>query len=185
MVENLGKSGAGGTGKGIGRARLAVLPNYQATTINAELVRNLEPDTKVLTDAYGSLSKALKGFEQVAINTKRSGTKAHHLYPAVSHVQAQLKRWLHGTHQGAVSREHMTEYLWEFEFRFNRRHARKPGLLFYRLLEQAVRTDPITYEDVAVGGQNRKVSPEPPGRRANPRSLAQPDAGRPWRQVVR
>lgn len=41
MVENLGKSGAGGTGKGIGRARLAVLPNYQATTINAELVRNL------------------------------------------------------------------------------------------------------------------------------------------------
>lgn len=44
----------------------------------------------MLTDAYGSLSKALKGFEQVAINTKRSGTKAHHLYPAVSHVQAQL-----------------------------------------------------------------------------------------------
>lgn len=41
MVENLGKSGAGGTGKGIGRARLAVLPNYQAITINAELVRNL------------------------------------------------------------------------------------------------------------------------------------------------
>lgn len=103
----------------------------------------------------------------------------------MSRVQVQLKRWLRGTHQGAVSREHMTEYLWEFEFRFNRRHARKPGLLFYRLLEQAVHTDPITYENVAVGGQNRKVSPEPPGRRANPRSLAQPDAGRPWRQVVR
>lgn len=116
-----------------------MLPNYQATTINAELVRNLEPDTKVLTDAYGSLSKALKGFEHVAINTKRSGTKAHHPYPAVPRVQAQLKRWLHGTHQGAVSREHMTEYLWEFEFRFNRRHARKPGLLFYRLPRPARR----------------------------------------------
>jgi len=185
MVENLGRSGAGGTGKGIGRARLVTLPNYQATTINAELVRNLEPDAKVLTDAYGSLTKALKGFEHVAINTKRSGSKAHDLYPAVSRVQAQLKRWLHGTHQGAVSREHMDEYLWEFEFRFNRRHARKPGLLFYRLLEQAVRTDPITYDDVAVGGQTRKVAPKPPGKRSNPRSLAQPDAGRPWRRVVR
>jgi predicted RNA-binding Zn-ribbon protein involved in translation (DUF1610 family)/transposase-like protein len=185
MVENLGKSGAGGTGKGIGRTRLAVMPNYKAESINAVLLDNIEPGTKVLTDAYGSLSKALAGFEHVAINTKRSGIDAHVLYPAVSRVQAQLKRWLHGTHQGAVSRAHMSEYLWEFEFRFNRRHARKPGLLFYRLLEQAVRTDPITYEDVAVGGKKRKVSPEPPRTRGNPRSLAQPDAGRPWRRVVR
>jgi transposase-like protein len=185
MVENLGKSGAGGTGKGIGRARLAVMPNYKADSINAVLLDNIEPGTKVLTDAYGSLSKALEGFEHVAINTKRSGIDAHVLYPAVSRVQAQLKRWLHGTHQGAVSRAHMNEYLWEFEFRFNRRHARKPGLLFYRLLEQAVRTDPITYGDVAVGGKKRKVSPTPPGTRGNPRSLAQPDAGRPWRRVVR
>lgn len=185
MAENLGRSGAGGAGKGIGRARLVVMPNYKAESINAVLLDNIEPGTRVLTDAYGALTKALAGFEHVAINTKRSGSKAHDLYPAVSRVQAQLKRWLHGTHQGSVSREHMTEYLWEFEFRFNRRHARKPGLLFYRLLEQAVRTDPITYADVAIGGQKRKVHPEPPTERSNPRSLAQPDAGRPWRRVVR
>ena len=185
MVENLGKSGAGGTGKGIGRTRLTVLDNYRAETINAALVANIEPGTQVVSDAYGSLSKALRGYQHLAINTKRSGTPAHHLYPAVSRVQAQLKRWMHGTHQGAVSREHMTEYLWEFEFRFNRRHARKPGLLFYRLLEQSVRTDPITYDDVAVGGQTRKTSPTPPGERGTPRSLAQPDAGRPWRRFVR
>jgi hypothetical protein len=106
MVENLGKSGAGGTGKGIGRARLAVMPNYKAESINAVLLDNIEPGTKVLTDAYGALSKDLAGFEHVAINTKRSGIDAHVLYPAVSRVQAQLKRWLHGTHQGAVSRAH-------------------------------------------------------------------------------
>jgi len=36
-------------------------------------------------------------------------------------------------------------YLNEFTFRFNRRHSRRRGLLFYRLLEQAILTDPITY----------------------------------------
>jgi predicted RNA-binding Zn-ribbon protein involved in translation (DUF1610 family)/transposase-like protein len=185
MAENLGRSGAGGTGRGIGRARLAVLPNYRAVNINAELRKHIEPGSQVLTDAYGALSKALKGYQHVAINTKRSGLKGHDLYPAISRVQAQLKRWLHGTHQGAVSREHMTEYLWEFEFRFNRRRANKPGLLFYRLLEQAVQTAPITYDDITFGGQTRRVSPTPPGQRTNPRSLAQPDAGRPWRQVLR
>ena len=187
MVENRGRSGVGGAGKGLGRARLAVLDDHKAATINAALVANLEPSCSVVSDAYGALSKALAGYQHQAINTKRSGTPAHVLYPAVSRVQAQLKRWLAGTHQGAVSRDHLTEYLWEFEFRFNRRHARKPGMLFYRLLEQAVRTDPVTYADVAIGRYRiRSTSPTtPPAHRGVPRSLAQPDAGRPWRQVPR
>ena len=36
----------------------------------------------------------------------------------------------------------------EFVFRFNRRTSASRGMLFYRLLQQAVVTDPVTYDDV-------------------------------------
>jgi hypothetical protein len=67
----------------------------------------------------------------------------------VHRVASLLKRWLLGTHQGAVKPVQLDYYLDEFVFRFNRRTSRSRGLLFYRLLEQAVMTDPITYNDVA------------------------------------
>ena len=51
------------------------------------------------------------------------------------------KRWLLGTYQGAAGNAHLQCYLDEFTFRFNRRGANHRGLLFYRLLEQAVQTD--------------------------------------------
>jgi hypothetical protein len=47
-----------------------------------------------------------------------------------------------------VSRKHLDAYLDEFVFRFNRRTSRKRGLLFYRLLELAVRARPTTYETI-------------------------------------
>jgi hypothetical protein len=50
-----------------------------------------------------------------------------------------------GTHQGAASAEHLEAYINEFTFRFNRRHSRRRGMLFYRLLEQSIAADPITY----------------------------------------
>ena len=54
-------------------------------------------------------------------------------------VASLLKRWLLGTHQGAVSHEYLDYYLDEFTFRFNRRTSRSRGKLFYRLLQQARR----------------------------------------------
>ena len=53
-----------------------------------------------------------------------------------------------GTHQGAVQEEHIQAYLDEYVFRFNRRTAAKRGLLFYRLLENAMQTSPTTYKDL-------------------------------------
>ena len=59
-----------------------------------------------------------------------------------------LKRWLLGTHQGAVQEMHLQAYLDEYVFRFNRRKSAKRGLLFYRLLESAMHVPPITFEDL-------------------------------------
>ena len=63
-------------------------------------------------------------------------------------IASLFQRWLLGTHQGAVSAEHLDAYLNEFTFRFNRRHSRRRGMLFYRLLEQSIAADPITYSSL-------------------------------------
>jgi hypothetical protein len=60
-------------------------------------------------------------------------------------VQQRLSGWLLGTHHAATSSELLDWYLDEFTFRFNRRSARHRGLLFYRLLEEALVTPPQPY----------------------------------------
>jgi hypothetical protein len=64
-----------------------------------------------------------------------------------------LKRWLLGTHQGAVSHTHLDYYLDEFTFRFNRRTSRSRGKLFQRLVEQALAVDPVPYKKLVGGGE--------------------------------
>ena len=67
-----------------------------------------------------------------------SGNQAHELLPHVHMVDALLKRWLLGTHQGKVSPKYLPYYLDEFAFRFNRKRSTYRGKLFYRLVQQAI-----------------------------------------------
>jgi hypothetical protein len=84
-------------------------------------------------------------------------------------VRERLERWLLGTHQGAASHEQLDWYLDEFTFRFNRRAATHRGLLFYRLLEEAVVTPPQPYRDLvhsaADPGPEGAAPRRPAGRR--------------------
>ena len=66
-------------------------------------------------------------------------------------VASLLKRWILGTHQGAVSAAHLQSYLEEFTLRFNRRTAHSRGLVFYRLMQQAVNTGPVPEARVIHG----------------------------------
>jgi len=50
----------------------------------------------------------------------------------------------------------MLGLLEEFIFRFNRRTSRSRGLLFYRLIEQAVATSPMPYQEMVTGERGRK-----------------------------
>ena len=77
--------------------------------------------------------------------------------PGVHRIASLLKRWLIGTQQGAVRPEHLDAYLDEYTFRFNRRHSRSRGLLFYRLLEQAVITGPAPYNDIVDRNDDHKM----------------------------
>ncbi len=76
---------------------------------------------------------------------------AHLSMPGVHRIASLLKRWILGAHQGAVRVEHLQSYLEEFTFRFNRRTSQSRGLVFRRLLEQAVVTDPIIENEITHG----------------------------------
>jgi transposase-like protein len=97
----------------------------------------------VITDGLQSY-RDLTGYEhQRQVRKGVDGGEA--LLPRVHRVASLLKRWLLGTHQGAVEHEHLDDYLNEFTFRFNRRKSKSRGKLFFRLAQQAVSTPPATY----------------------------------------
>jgi len=77
-----------------------------------------------------------------------SDVPAHVSMAGVHRVASLIKRWILGTHHGSVQPAHLDAYLDEFVFRFNRRTSSSRGMLFYRLLQQAVVTDPVTYDNV-------------------------------------
>jgi len=85
--------------------------------------------------------RASLGYDHQVI--RESEDIGENLLPLANRVAALIKRWLLGTHQGAVQFSHLDYYLDEYTFRFNRRTSRSRGLLFYRLIDQAVHLHPI------------------------------------------
>ncbi len=71
--------------------------------------------------------------------------------PRVHLAASRLKRWLNGTHQGGIQPQQLDYYLDEFTFRFNRRKSQAIGLLFHRLVQQALAIEPAPLQ----GNQRR------------------------------
>jgi hypothetical protein len=92
----------------------------------------------------GLLALESKGYEHEITFLKGKKKTASELMPRVHRVISLLKRWLMGTHQGAVSHKHLDYYLDEFTFRFNRRRSKSRGKLFFRLAQQALTVDPVS-----------------------------------------
>lgn len=90
--------------------------------------------------------RELEGYWHERHIQKQQPAEAPHLLPRVHRVISLLKRWLLGTHQGAVAQEHLQDYLDEFTFRFNRRKSTSRGKLFYRLAQQAVQVSPKPFD---------------------------------------
>ena len=128
---------------GFGRVRLRHLDPLSIDTIGEFIHDVVAVGSTVRTDGWNGYPTILNGrYGHVAINVARSAEPAHVELPGVHRVASLLKRWLEGTLQSGFAHSHLDYYLDEFTFRFNRRTSRRRGLLFYRLLEQAVRTDP-------------------------------------------
>jgi len=139
-------------GRAVGRIRMHRVADSSAESLLPFVQEAVAPGAVVITDGLQSY----RGLPDFGYRHDRrillgSGESAQAVLPRVHRVASLLKRWLLGTHQGAVSREHLDYYLDEFTFRFNRRTSRHRGKLFYRLLEHAVAVDPVPYAAMVKG----------------------------------
>lgn len=147
-------------GAGIGRIRLRRVPDGAATPLLAFVKDVVAPGSLVLTDGYRSYAGLrAAGFRHRPRVRGADPARASKLLPRVHRVIALLKRWLLGTHQGAVSQTHLDAYLDEFAFRFNRRKSQFRGKLFQRVLEHAVLITPATYRDLVRQERRRPHKP--------------------------
>ena len=136
-------------GKGIGRIRMRRIPDASAQSLMPFVEDAIEPGSLVHTDGWSGYDPLEgKGYRHRITFLKGRKESASDLLPRVHLVASLLKRWLLGTHQGAVSREHLDYYLDEFTFRFNRRKSHSRGKLFLRLAEQAVAVGPSPYKSM-------------------------------------
>jgi transposase-like protein len=149
-----GKSGRGAFGKQIifiaaevrgrkvGRIRLSHIPDVSGATLGCAVAETVAKGSIVRTDGwkgYNNLATCGYGHEVTSGNAEELADIA---LPKCHLVISLLKRWILGTLQGNVGKEHLQDYLNEFTFRFNRRNSKSRGLLFYRLAQLAVVTAP-------------------------------------------
>jgi transposase-like protein len=133
-------------GTRIGRIRMRRVADASAASLQGFVADAVEPGSVVHTDGWeGYSGLEQKGYRHKVTLLKKRPDAASKLLPRVHRAASLLKRWLLGTHQGAVGHEHLDYYLDEFTFRFNRRMSASRGKLFYRLVQQAVQVEPQPY----------------------------------------
>jgi transposase-like protein len=153
-------------GKGVGRIRLQHIPDASACSLHSFVLASIEGGSTVHTDGWeGYNGIEVFGYKAKVTVLSRSKKEPHQLMPRVHRVASLLKRWILGTHQGSVSHDHLAYYLDEYTFRFNRRTSRFRGKLFYRLLQQAVATEPVPFDRL-----NKHSRPPPKVHRRRLRS---------------
>lgn len=138
--------------KGFGRVRMRHIPGASGANLVPFVCDVVAQGAVVHTDGWRGYNDLPKhGYLHQKIVLSSSGDPAHVSMPGVHRVASLLKRWILGTHHGSVSAAHLQSYLEEFAFRFNRRTSRSRGLVFRRLIEQAVATGPVIEAEVTHG----------------------------------
>jgi transposase-like protein len=139
----------------LGRVRFRCVDAIDGITAESFVRDYVALGSRIVTDglsAYDRLTAA--GFEHRPQVLTTGGETARQQLDHVHLVISLLKRWLAGTHQGAVTPAHLQAYLDEFAFRFNRRLSQHRGKLFYRLMQQTVTTRPPPVKALYVSTHN-------------------------------
>lgn len=135
----------------LGRLRLEVVASAAGAHLEPFLAANVAAPASITTDGwrgYNGLEAA--GYAHHVVKLAGSWGEADQRLPAVHLVFGLVKRWLLGTHHGAVSAKYLQAYLGEYVFRFNRRHAKSPAHGFARVIQNAVRIPPATHRDIVT-----------------------------------
>jgi transposase-like protein len=89
-------------GKKLGRVRIELVNDETQASLVGFVKRNVEQNSEVITDAWnGYLGLEKENYKHTVFNQKQAKNEEEML----PHVH--LKRWLMGTHQGAVEPKHL------------------------------------------------------------------------------
>jgi len=144
-------------GRGPGRIRMARISDLSAASLRRFIRDNVQIGAEIRTDGWSGYNGIdVMGYKHTVTNISDSEEPAHVVMPRVHRVASLLDRWWLGIHQGAIRPSHLDYYLDEFTFRFNRRTSKARGLLFYRLMEQAVDCPPVPRK-MLIGGKTQHM----------------------------
>ena len=128
-----------------------MLADASAESLDAFLAAHVAKPATVATDGWrGYLGLPAAGYDHEPVSLSASRGDAALRLPAIHLVFSLVKRWLLGTHHGAVGEKHLPAYLDEYVFRFNRRTAKRVSHGFARLIEHAVRIKPSTHRAIVA-----------------------------------
>lgn len=140
----------------LGRVRLEVADKVGGLDIVDFATEVVTPGATIHTDGARMFTRLTNlGYAHQATPSTKNSYQVEDpdaVMPGPHLVSSLLKRWVAGTLHHRVSHRHLPYYLDEFTFRFNRRNSRARGLLFYRLLQQSVDTDPHPLAELIGGG---------------------------------
>jgi transposase-like protein len=155
-----GKRGRGAEGKSLiavavevqgrktGRVRMAKIPDASSDCLNTFIENNIEQSSTIVTDGWKSYNNLVNMGYLHKIQKAVINDEDEEVLPNVHRIASLLKRWLLGTHQSYLNKNKLEYYLDEYVFRYNRRTSTSRGLLFLRLIEQAVITEPVSYKKI-------------------------------------
>ncbi len=155
-----GKRGRGAEGKSLiavavevkgrktGRVRISKIPDASSKSLKEFIEKNIKQSSTIITDGWPSYNNLNNiGYEhKIQKSVVKDGEEE--VLPSVHRIASLLKRWLIGTHQSYLNKNKLGYYLDEYVFRYNRRTSTSRGLLFLRLIEQAVITNPVSYKEI-------------------------------------
>ena len=127
-----------------GRVRLAHAENNDEGTLKHFADGQIAADSRVVTDglaSYNTYSLGKRSHDMI-VQTKAE-QRVNDALQGCHCTISLLKRWLLGTHGGAVHGKHLQAYLDEFAFRHNRRKTNGVGRIAGRIIEQLVVRAPL------------------------------------------
>jgi transposase-like protein len=155
--ETGGKRGRGGENKAqaaiavevndnhVGRIRIGIIKDAAQESLQTFIQGSIEPGSTIISDGW----RGYYGLEGIGYKHKiEEKDNEMETLPHVHLVISLIRRWIMGTLQGSYSKDHLAYYFDEYTFRFNRRKSNSRGLLFYRLIQNAIRLHPVAYQEI-------------------------------------
>jgi hypothetical protein len=130
----------------MGRIRMHIALDCSAYSLETFIINNIEPGSIVATDSWSSYNFMSNTY--IHEQTTQSEAQARENLYGAHLVISLIKRLIRSTYQGRFEPKYLQNYLDEYVFRFNRRKSKSIGKKFMRIVQQAVTSAKITWEQI-------------------------------------